>query len=89
MPKSKLRKKVTEKRAYKAEHQPEELAPQKIESPKWLAPLMVAGFVIGLLWIVVFYISQTAYPIPGIGTWNMLIGFGFIGVGFVLATRWR
>jgi hypothetical protein len=89
MPKSKLRRKVAEKRAYKAEHQPEVLAPQKIESPKWLAPLMVAGFVIGLLWIVVFYISQTAYPVPGIGTWNMLIGFGFIGVGFVLATRWR
>ena len=36
-----------------------------------------------------FYISQTAYPIPDIGAWNMVVGFAFIGVGFSLATRWR
>jgi len=89
MPKSRLRKKVIEKRAFKAAHEPDIIAPTKVDSPKWLAPLMVAGFVIGLLWIVVFYVTQTAYPIPGIGTWNMLIGFGLIGVGFTLATRWR
>ena len=33
--------------------------------------------------------SQTAYPIPGIGAWNMIIGFSFIAVGFSLATNWR
>ena len=59
------------------------------ESPAWLAPVMVAAFLLGLLWIVVFYISQTAYPIPNIGAWNMLVGFAFIGVGFSLATKWR
>ncbi|MFZ4107564.1 MAG: cell division protein CrgA [Candidatus Planktophila sp.] len=88
MPKSKLRKKVIEKHAHEAEvvvHTPS--AP--LESPKWLAPTMVAGFLIGLFWIVAFYVTQTAYPIPGIGAWNMVIGFGFIGVGFTLATRWR
>jgi hypothetical protein len=50
---------------------------------------MVSAFLIGLFWIVVFYVTQTAYPVPGIGAWNMIIGFGFIGVGFSLATRWR
>jgi len=30
----------------------------------------------------------TNYPIPGIGAWNMLVGFGFVGIGFSLATRW-
>jgi hypothetical protein len=50
---------------------------------------MLANFLIGMLWIVIFYISSTAYPIPGIGAWNMVVGFGFIGVGFSLATRWR
>jgi len=25
----------------------------------------------------------------GIGAWNMIIGFTFIGVGFSLATKWR
>jgi hypothetical protein len=50
---------------------------------------MVAAFLIGLFWIVVFYVSQTVWPIRGIGNWNMIIGFGFIGLGFSLATRWR
>ena len=88
MPKSKFRKKTIEKRNNAAEivvHPPQ--AP--LESPAWLAPTMVGGFLVGLFWIVVFYVTQTRYPIPGIGAWNMIIGFGFIGVGFSLATRWR
>ena len=88
MPKSKLRKKVAEQRAHNQEvvvetpHAP-------LESPKRLAPTMVAAFLIGLFWIVVFYVSETRYPISGIGAWNMIIGFSFVGVGFSLATRWR
>ena len=88
MPKSKLRKKVVEQRAHKQEvvvetpHAP-------LESPKWLAPTMVTAFLIGLFWIVIFYVTQTRYPVPNIGAWNMIIGFSFIGVGFTLATRWR
>ena len=77
MPKSKLRKKVAEQRAHNQEvvvetpHAP-------LESPKWLAPTMVAAFLIGLFWIVVFYVSETRYPISGIGAWNMIIGFSFV-----------
>ena len=88
MPKSKLRKKVIDKQTREAQivvdapHAP-------LESPAWLAPTMVAGFLIGLFWIVIFYVTQTQYPIPGIGAWNMIIGFSFIGFGFALATRWR
>jgi hypothetical protein len=88
MPKSKLRKKVEERRAHNQEvvvetpHAP-------LESPKWLAPTMVTAFLIGLFWIVIFYVSETRYPISGIGAWNMIVGFGFVGVGFSLATRWR
>jgi hypothetical protein len=50
---------------------------------------MVACFVIGLLWVVVYYVTQTDYPIGGIGLWNMAIGFGLIIVGFALSTRWK
>jgi hypothetical protein len=88
MPKSKLRKKIEEQRAHNQEvvvHTPH----TPLESPRWLAPTMVSAFLIGLFWIVVFYVTQTEYPVPGIGAWNMIIGFGFIGVGFSLATRWR
>lgn len=88
MPKSKLRRKVTEQRAHDQELVIE--SPQgPLESPRWLAPTMVTAFLIGLFWIVIFYVTQTSYPVPGIGAWNMIIGFGFIGVGFSLATRWR
>jgi len=88
MPKSKLRKKVQEQHSHVQEvvdHTPH--AP--LESPKWLAPTMVAAFLIGLFWIVTFYVSQTRYPVPHIGAWNMLIGFSFIAFGFSLATKWR
>jgi hypothetical protein len=88
MPKSKIRDKVKRKQKVAAEAVPA-LEPAKIESPKWLAPVMLANFLIGLIWIVIFYISSTAYPIPGIGAWNMVVGFGFVGVGFSLATRWH
>jgi hypothetical protein len=85
MPKSKVRKKdkdyIPEKVLNAA------LLPK--ESPKWLAPAMVGAFLAGLVWIVIFYVSSTAYPIPGIGAWNMVVGFGFVAVGFTLATRWR
>jgi hypothetical protein len=88
MPKSKVRKKVKERAAHSQEAVAEVFEAPK-ESPKWLAPTMIGLFIIGLLWIVVFYISQTEYPIPGIHAWNMVIGFVFIGAGFSLATRWR
>jgi hypothetical protein len=87
MPKSKVRKKVIEQRA--TEQVEEVVENEIIESPSWLAPVMVANFLIGLIWIVIFYVSSTSYPIPGIGAWNMLVGFGFVGIGFSLATRWH
>jgi hypothetical protein len=61
----------------------------RIGSPRWLVPAMVTCFVLGLAWVVVYYITQTDYPIGAIGAWNMGIGFGLIIVGFVLSTRWK
>lgn len=67
----------------------------KIGSPSWLAPTMVACFVIGLLYIVVYYIAGRDIPIMGTiggqanGLINVGIGFAFIIVGFVLSTKWK
>ena len=82
---------VSKKRKKENKPQVAQVAPldESIESPRWLAPVMLASFLIGLVWIVVFYMTETLYPIPSVGAWNMLVGFGFIGVGFTLATRWR
>ncbi|MEI7797833.1 MAG: cell division protein CrgA [Actinomycetes bacterium] len=87
MPKSRIRKKVKQDRTVQA--QVVQATPEPTESPKWLAPVMLAAFLLGLAWIVVYYITQTKYPIPSLGAWNMGIGFVFIGIGFSLATRWR
>lgn len=54
---------------------------------------MVGAYVVGLAWIVTFYVSSTKYPIPfPDGTtpyWNLGIGFAIICAGFFMSTRWR
>ena len=63
----------------------------KIGSPAWLAPAMLACFIIGLLYIVVFYIAGSQIPLMRdlSALVNVAIGFGFIIVGFVLSTKWQ
>ncbi|MBI1352076.1 MAG: hypothetical protein GC156_13285 [Actinomycetales bacterium] len=63
----------------------------RIGSPSWLAPTMVALFVIGLAYIVIFYIAGSQIPVMRdlSALLNVLIGFAFIAGGFVLATRWK
>ena len=63
----------------------------RIGSPSWLAPTMVACFVVGLLYIVTFYLAGPDVPVMRdlSAIVNVGIGFGFIAAGFVLATRWR
>lgn len=81
MPKSKTRE--------KAVFTPPEQKVQKIkvESSTWIPRFMVAFFVVGLAWMVAYYLglSWTA----SLGAWNVVIGFAFIAGGFVISTRWR
>ena len=59
-------------------------------SPVWLAPLMLAFFLIGIVWLVLFYLVGKDMPVfGGFGNTNLLIGFGFIIVGFGMSTQWR
>ncbi|GAA4193759.1 hypothetical protein GCM10022219_15990 [Microbacterium oryzae] len=58
-------------------------------NPVWFKPVMVAFMLIGLVWILVFYLSGMAFPIPDIGAWNLVIGFGIAFVGFLMTTQWR
>lgn len=50
---------------------------------------MLALLIVGLVWIVVFYVSQQAYPVSALGAWNLVVGFVFLIAGVVLSTRWR
>ena len=58
-------------------------------SPRWLVPVMLAFFIVGLLWIVLYYLAPSLPVVSDLGSWNMLVGFGLIMVGFGLSTKWR
>lgn len=59
-------------------------------SPVWLAPLMLVLFAVGVLWLVVYYVSGGTAPVlRELGAWNLAVGFGFIVAGFALSTQWR
>lgn len=60
-----------------------------VASPRWLVPAMLTAFLLGLLWIVLYYLAPNMPVMSDLGSWNMLIGFGLIMVGFGLSTRWR
>lgn len=57
--------------------------------PGWYKPVMFGLMLLGLLWIIVYYVSQTLYPIPNIGGWNIVVGFGIAMVGFFMTTGWK
>jgi hypothetical protein len=59
-------------------------------SPPWYGGLILAMFVLGIAWLLVYYLSNGGVlGLEHLGGWNLLIGFGFVVVGLGLATRWR
>ena len=51
--------------------------------------VMFGLMIVGLIWICVYYITMGVWPLPQAGGWNILIGFGFAMIGFLMTTRWR
>jgi hypothetical protein len=50
---------------------------------------MVGCFLVGIIWLVIFYVTGGSLPVKSFGNWNLLIGFGFIIAGFMASTQWR
>jgi hypothetical protein len=53
---------------------------------------MLGCFLIGLLWIVLYYITGADVTLPlltDLGQYNLMVGIGFMAVGFVYATHWE
>jgi hypothetical protein len=71
-----------------AAYKPPRRAGKEQKNPAWFAPIMLAFYLIGVAWILVYYVSQAVYPLP-INQGNILVGFGFITVGFLMTTRWK
>jgi hypothetical protein len=59
-------------------------------SPSWIAPTMVVSALLGLAWIVLYYLTNggPAWMAP-LGGWNLVCGFGLIVASVILATQWR
>ncbi|MDN5716333.1 MAG: cell division protein CrgA [Janibacter sp.] len=62
---------------------------QRIGNPAWFVPVMLGLMLIGLVWVVTFYITQEQYPVESWGRWNLGGGFAFILAGFAMTTRWK
>lgn len=58
-------------------------------NPVWFKPIMFGLMLIGLAWIIVFYVSGSTLPVQSLGDGNILVGFGILFVGFLMTTRWR
>jgi hypothetical protein len=54
---------------------------------------MLGCFLLGLLWICTYYVfSNNLNDVPvmnDIGQYNLMVGIGFMAVGFTYATRWE
>ena len=61
----------------------------KIRSTAWVAPTMVALLLLGLAWVVVYYLTQAELPIAALGDWNLVVGLGLIAAGCIVATKWK
>lgn len=69
--------------------QEREFAGDDAPNAVWFKPVMFGFMLLGLLWIVVYYISGGTVPIQGLAAWNIVIGFGIAFVGFLMTLRWR
>lgn len=88
MPESRSRKK---KANAAAEVEETQTPSGPIGNPAWLVPTMLTLFIVGALWVIVYYLTSSRWglPIPAFGQWNLGVGFAMILVGLGLATRWR
>ena len=44
---------------------------------------------VGIGWLVVYYLSEQAYPVATWGYWNLAVGFGAMVSSLILLSRWR
>ena len=82
MPESKPRKKT-------ASSAPQASSQTYKPNPVLFKPVMFGLMIIGLFWIITFYISEGRFPVQAWESWNIVAGFGIAIIGFLMTTRWR
>lgn len=61
----------------------------RMAARRWVAPAMLACWLVGLAWIVIYYILPSTPFFNSLGNWNLLIGMALIAAGFILSTKWE
>jgi hypothetical protein len=61
----------------------------KRPSPLWLPITAVSLIVVGIGWLVVYYLSETLLPVQSWGYWNLAVGFGAMVAALALLSKWR
>ena len=96
MPESKTRKAAETKAVSKrkaeeaAARADKERQKAMAETGRWVVPTMVTLGILGVLWLVVYYIASAYLPFMAqLGPWNMGIGMGLMALAFVVATQWK
>jgi len=49
----------------------------------------LALIVIGIGWLVTYYLSGALYPIGAWGYWNLAVGFAALVASLIVLSRWR
>ncbi|MEN9608433.1 MAG: hypothetical protein RLZZ06_364 [Actinomycetota bacterium] len=72
---------------------------EDLPNPVWFKPVMFGFMLLGLIWILTFYISSMVWPLGSgwtgslaflnLGNGNIAVGFGLLMVGFFMTTRWK
>lgn len=66
-----------------------------LPNPVWFLPIMIGFILLGLVWMVTYYVTAgllplgSALPNFNLKDANILIGFGLLMVGFIMTTRWK
>jgi hypothetical protein len=86
MPKSRVRKKKADTYVGPAATA---TVRKKQPSPAWFGALVLGCMLVGVAWLVTYYLSGAKYPVESLEAWNVVVGFLWIAAGFALATQWR
>lgn len=86
-------KNVSKKKSNEVASEGMELASARKDAPNpvWFKPVMFGFMLLGLIWIVLYYITSAnlGLPIPSLGQANIFVGFGLVLVGFLMTPWWK
>lgn len=90
---SAARKEVSKRKSAEVSLSREEAAAARRNAPNpvWFKPVMFGFMLLGLIWIVLFYITSSGMqlPVPALGQTNIFVGFGFVLIGFLMTPWWK